>query len=311
MPARRLGVRLGLEHDDVAPVDVVEVVAQLVDEDAVADLERRHHRLRRDVERLEQERLDDERDHERGDDQDAPLDDGAVRVALRPRAARVARPVRCRRADPSPAAADAVAWRCWRARGGSVAVRVSTTSSVTDRCSTAPILAVPMHPSRTRLRAQVLSVAAQEARGGVGAERGSSGGPHGASGPSARSSRSSHAGSLTAARPATSRPRPARRLVRVALDHPVAPRREPERDAGSSGCGRYTSSRRLVVAARCRRSDSKCSPVRRTARTRSTRNSRSSSARWHHAARYHAPSAWNTRHGSTTRVVISSRANEK
>ena len=32
--------------------------------------------------------------------------------------------------------------------------------------------------------------------------------------------------------------------------------------------------------------------------------------RWHHAARYQAPNAWNTRHGSTTRVVISSRANE-
>ena len=52
-------VRLGGEHDDVAAVHVVQVVAQLVDEHAVADLERRHHRRRRDVERLEQERLDE------------------------------------------------------------------------------------------------------------------------------------------------------------------------------------------------------------------------------------------------------------
>ena len=54
-----VGVGSASEHHDVAAVHVVQLVAQLVDEDAVADLERGHHRPRRDVERLEQERLDD------------------------------------------------------------------------------------------------------------------------------------------------------------------------------------------------------------------------------------------------------------
>ena len=50
--------RRPLEHDEVAPVHVVELVAQLVDEDPVVDLERGHHRLGRDVERLDEEGLD-------------------------------------------------------------------------------------------------------------------------------------------------------------------------------------------------------------------------------------------------------------
>ena len=64
-----------LEHHDVAAVRVAEVVAELVDEHAVADLERRDHRRRRDVEGLEDERPHDERDQQRGDDQHHPLDD--------------------------------------------------------------------------------------------------------------------------------------------------------------------------------------------------------------------------------------------
>ena len=92
-----LGVRLGLEHDDVAAVDVVEVVAQLVDEHAVADLERRHHRLRRDVERLEQERLDDDRDDDRGDDRGSPTR-STVRLSWRFLAPRARSPRRRRRA---------------------------------------------------------------------------------------------------------------------------------------------------------------------------------------------------------------------
>ena len=128
MPARcHCGFGLGLEHDDVAAVQVVEVVAQLVDEDPVTDLEGRLHRRRRDVERLEQEGLDDDRDDDRDDDQDRPLDEGALGVALRlargctagrgsgsprrPARTRRARPIRCRKA---------VAWllpRCRRRWG--------------------------------------------------------------------------------------------------------------------------------------------------------------------------------------------------
>ena len=39
-----VAVRFGFEDHDVAAVDVVEVVAQLVDEHAVADFERGDHR---------------------------------------------------------------------------------------------------------------------------------------------------------------------------------------------------------------------------------------------------------------------------
>ena len=66
--------RRRLEHDDVAAVHRVQLVRELVDEHAVVRLQRRDHRLRRDVERLEQERLDQQRDGERGADQDHPLD---------------------------------------------------------------------------------------------------------------------------------------------------------------------------------------------------------------------------------------------
>src|SRR3546814_15343739 len=66
-----------LEDDDVAAVDVVEVVAQLVDEHAVADVEGGLHRLGRDVERLDQERLDHEGDDEPPDDDRDPPDDRA------------------------------------------------------------------------------------------------------------------------------------------------------------------------------------------------------------------------------------------
>ena len=68
----------GVEDDDVASVHVVEVVAELVDQDPVADHQRRLHRPGRDVERLEQERLDQERDRQRGGDQHHPLDDDAL-----------------------------------------------------------------------------------------------------------------------------------------------------------------------------------------------------------------------------------------
>src|SRR5262249_19954960 len=69
------GLRLGwrLEHDDVAAMDGVQVVAELVDEHAVTDLERGDHRLRRDVEGLEEERLDDERDDDRDREEDDPF----------------------------------------------------------------------------------------------------------------------------------------------------------------------------------------------------------------------------------------------
>ena len=53
------------EHDDVAAVHLVQVVRELVDDDAVVRLERRDHRVGRDVERLEQERLHEQRDDER------------------------------------------------------------------------------------------------------------------------------------------------------------------------------------------------------------------------------------------------------
>ena len=71
-----------LEHHDVAPVDVVEVVAELVDEHPVALLERGLHRGRRDVERLEEEGLHDQGHDEGAHDHGDPLDGGPDAIAL-------------------------------------------------------------------------------------------------------------------------------------------------------------------------------------------------------------------------------------
>ena len=72
-----------LEDDDVAAVDVVELVGQLVDQDAVPHLQRRDHGRRRDPERLDQERLDDEGDDDAPTDDRHPLEDRAAHAAGR------------------------------------------------------------------------------------------------------------------------------------------------------------------------------------------------------------------------------------
>ena len=64
----------GVEDDDVAGVRVAEVVDRLVDQDAVAGaaraaVQRLLHRLRRDVERLDHEGLDQDRDQDGEHDQ--------------------------------------------------------------------------------------------------------------------------------------------------------------------------------------------------------------------------------------------------
>ena len=65
-----LGAGRRMEDHDVADLRVPEAGADAVDEHALADLERRDHRLTRDAVRLDQERLDPERQAERdGDDQ--------------------------------------------------------------------------------------------------------------------------------------------------------------------------------------------------------------------------------------------------
>ena len=96
-------VRAGLEHHDVAAVHVVQVVAHLVDEDAVTHLEGGDHRPRGDVEGLEEEGLDEDRDDDRDDDEHAPLGGGAppLRHLLAPwrRAIGRGRLSACRRID--------------------------------------------------------------------------------------------------------------------------------------------------------------------------------------------------------------------
>ena len=80
-PAAVLGRRAREDHD-VAAVDPVEVVAQLVDEDAVADLQRRLHRPGGDEERLDDERPQEDR-HQDGDhDDDDRLLDPARRMGV-------------------------------------------------------------------------------------------------------------------------------------------------------------------------------------------------------------------------------------
>ena len=74
-----LGVGLAgrpLEDDDVAAVDVVELVRQLVDQHPITDVEGVHHRRRRDLVGLEQERPDEQRDDQRAADDQDPLADG-------------------------------------------------------------------------------------------------------------------------------------------------------------------------------------------------------------------------------------------
>src|SRR4051794_26909686 len=71
---RRTRVRVRVaEHDHVAAMRMAEAVTQFVDEDAVALAERRLHRCGRDVERLHEERFDEERDPEGERDEDGEL----------------------------------------------------------------------------------------------------------------------------------------------------------------------------------------------------------------------------------------------
>ena len=69
------------EHDDVAAVDLVRLVGQLVDQHPVVDQQGVLHRPGRDVERLHEERLDEHRDDQRGDDDAGQL--AQERLALR------------------------------------------------------------------------------------------------------------------------------------------------------------------------------------------------------------------------------------
>ena len=64
---------LALEHDDVAPLGVVEPVGELLDDDAVVDCERVLHRRGRDVEDLDDERAENERQPEGDQQQDGQL----------------------------------------------------------------------------------------------------------------------------------------------------------------------------------------------------------------------------------------------
>ena len=70
------------EHDHVATAEVADVVGELVDEDPVPDLERRVHGLGRDVEGLDQERLDEDRHGERHEDEERGRSDEAARAAV-------------------------------------------------------------------------------------------------------------------------------------------------------------------------------------------------------------------------------------
>ena len=65
-----------MEHRDVADVGRRRSGSDPVDEHALADLERRDHRLRRDAVRLDQERLDPEGETQRYGDDDDELDEG-------------------------------------------------------------------------------------------------------------------------------------------------------------------------------------------------------------------------------------------
>ena len=71
--ARDVGARRCAEHHDVAACRIAQVVGELVDQHPVVGLEAGHHRLGRDVEGLEREAADEERERDGDDDDDAPL----------------------------------------------------------------------------------------------------------------------------------------------------------------------------------------------------------------------------------------------
>src|SRR4051794_38614088 len=82
--AARVGLRPDgrVEDDDVADLRVAEAVADPVDEHALADRERRDHRLARNAVRLDEEGLDPERERERDADDDDELYERAARRLL-------------------------------------------------------------------------------------------------------------------------------------------------------------------------------------------------------------------------------------
>src|SRR3954468_12972223 len=90
-PIRRLGrypalLRIRtlwrLEHHHVAAARVAKMRSEAVDEHALTDLQGRHHGRARDPERLDEERLDPDREAERHDDDDHELDRRVGRALL-------------------------------------------------------------------------------------------------------------------------------------------------------------------------------------------------------------------------------------
>jgi hypothetical protein len=73
-----VGALRRLEDHHVAALGVAEVLADAVDEDALTDLERRHHRLARNPERLDEEGLDAERNPKRDRNDHDQLDQRAA-----------------------------------------------------------------------------------------------------------------------------------------------------------------------------------------------------------------------------------------
>ena len=97
-------------------------------------------------------------------------------------------------------------------------------------------------------------------------------------------------------RPGSSRPPSGPRGVELEGHHRVVAGRGEQRARRRPRAGRPR-------AAACRRR-----PSTSIRATRSSRNSRTSSARWHQPSRYQRPSTFVTRIGSTSRSVVSSRA---
>ena len=293
---------------------------ELVDEHPVADLERRDHRLGRDVERLEQEGLDQERD-----DQRRRRSGPATRRRPGTSTCRLVRPLPAFRTAPSspvsgsasavgaaplpdpptlesssvtgstPVAAGAA--DATTSVGIGIGLRAGRVGSTVDGHGRAP-----RRPS-SRRRWTSHSVAGQDPRGRGPRRLGGVVGPdHG------RQRAELQQEALEQGRLADREhdlvaavAELGRRSPGEALDDPRRLGREARVTRGSTGRGgrRGRRGRRAIAIGQWPRLEG-LAGRRATARTRSTRNSRSASARWHHAATYHAPNAWKTRSGSTT-----------
>src|SRR4051812_270328 len=146
----RLGAERRVEDDDVAALRIAEAVADPVHEHALADRERRDHRLARDAVRLDEERLDAERERERHGDDDDELDERAARRLLLRRlllGLHASSPAGADASAPVPSPASGVGWAASSAAGSAASSDAASGSAAVSAAPPASTTSVAVSPS--------------------------------------------------------------------------------------------------------------------------------------------------------------------